>query len=76
MDLLAALFSQEIIVAQIELLLQYCNGFYNRQFITRKPANTALLTRLESLLHEYFNDAQRLASGLPTVQYVAGELNV
>ncbi|XZF12440.1 helix-turn-helix domain-containing protein [Chitinophagaceae bacterium MMS25-I14] len=69
-------YSQDIIVAQIELLLQYCNRFYNRQFITRKPANTAMLTRLESLLHDYFNDAERLASGLPTVQYVAGELNV
>ncbi|WCT14329.1 helix-turn-helix domain-containing protein [Mucilaginibacter jinjuensis] len=69
-------YSQDVIVAQIELLLQYCNRFYNRQFITRKPQNSEILTRLEKLLNNYFNDPERLSSGLPTVQYIADELHL
>lgn len=65
-------FSQDVIIAQIELLLQYSNRFYNRQFITRKPANNDLLVRLENLLTAYFNNS----SGLPTVQFISEQLNV
>lgn len=65
-------FSQNVIIAQIELLLQYSNRFYNRQFITRKPANNDMLVRLENLLTDYFNNV----SGLPTVQYISEQLNV
>lgn len=66
-------FSQDVMVSQIELMLNYCNRFYNRQFITRKNANSDLLVKLEEVLSHYF-DAQQ--SGLPTVKYVAGQLNV
>jgi AraC-like DNA-binding protein len=69
-------FSQDVVIAQIELLLQYCNRFYNRQFITRKIANDEILIRLENLLTDYFNNEKILVSGLPTVQYVSGQLNV
>lgn len=69
-------FSQDVIIAQIELLLQYSNRFYNRQFITRKPANDEILIRLETLLNDYFKNGKNLVSGLPTVQQVATELNV
>ncbi len=69
-------FSQDVIIAQIELLLQYCNRFYNRQFITRKPANTAILQRLEDLLQDYINSEEKMEQGIPTVQYVASQLNV
>lgn len=65
-------FSQDVIIAQIELLLQYSNRFYNRQFITRKPANDDILIRLENLLTDYFNNV----SGLPTVQFISEQLNV
>ncbi|HWV72396.1 MAG TPA: AraC family transcriptional regulator [Pseudosphingobacterium sp.] len=65
-------FSQDVIIAQIELLLQYSNRFYNRQFITRKPANDDILVRLENLLTDYFNNV----SVLPTVQYISEQLNV
>ena len=47
-------FSQDVMISHIELLLNYCNRFYNRQFITRKNANNTLLTKLETLLSEYF----------------------
>ncbi|RDC56310.1 AraC family transcriptional regulator [Pedobacter chinensis] len=69
-------FSQDVIIAQIELLLQYSNRFYNRQFITRKPANEEILIRLENLLNNYFNDEKMLVSGLPPVQQIAEQLNV
>jgi AraC-like DNA-binding protein len=67
--------SQGIIITQIELLLNYINRFYNRQFITRKKVNTDLLTRLEDLLASYFNSDQATTNGLPTVEYVAAQLN-
>jgi len=69
-------FSQDVMIAQIELLLQYSNRFYARQFITRKVANDEILIRLENLLDQYFNDQELLRNGLPTVQYVAAKLNV
>jgi AraC family transcriptional regulator, transcriptional activator of pobA len=69
-------FSQSIIISQIETLLNYSERFYQRQFITRKITNHKLLDRLEELLAGYFNNEDLLAKGLPSVQYVAGELNV
>jgi AraC family transcriptional regulator, transcriptional activator of pobA len=69
-------FSQTVMIAQIELLLQYCNRFYNRQFITRKSANDDILIRLESLLTDYFNDEEKLQSGVPSVQLISEKLNV
>ncbi|MEO8413687.1 MAG: helix-turn-helix transcriptional regulator [Ginsengibacter sp.] len=69
-------FSQDIIIAQLELLLNYADRFYNRQFITRKIANHDILNRLEDILAEYFNGDLLLQKGLPTVQYVAETLNV
>jgi len=68
--------TQEIIVAQIDLLLSYCNRFYERQFITRRPANRELLIKMENLLNDYFNDEKSLKEGLPTVEYFAGQLNL
>jgi len=69
-------FSQDVIVAQLELLLIYAERFYNRQFITRKITNHQMLSRLEDLLAAYFNGDALAAKGLPTVQYIADELNV
>ena len=69
-------FSQDVIVSQIELLLNYCNRFYNRQFITRKSAPNGLLAQLEILLAEYFSSGLVQEKGLPTVQYISGRLNV
>jgi len=69
-------FSQDIIIAQLELLLNYADRFYHRQFITRKITNHALLDRLEDLLNNYFNSDILAKQGLPTVQYIAESLNV
>ncbi|MEO6151164.1 MAG: helix-turn-helix transcriptional regulator [Mucilaginibacter sp.] len=69
-------FSQDIIIAQLELLFNYADRFYHRQFITRKIINHDILNRLEDILTEYFNSDELAKRGLPNVQYVAGELNV
>ncbi|MGN6566543.1 MAG: helix-turn-helix domain-containing protein [Flavipsychrobacter sp.] len=69
-------FSQDIIIAQIELLLTYAERYYERQFITRKISNHKILNRLEELLEDYFNSDDLIRKGLPSVQYVATELNV
>jgi len=69
-------FSQNIIISQIETLLNYSERFYQRQFITRKITNHKILTRLEEILTAYFNSDRVIKNGLPTVEYVAGELNV
>ncbi|ABQ07691.1 helix-turn-helix domain-containing protein [Flavobacterium johnsoniae] len=69
-------FSQDVIIAQIELLLTYSERFYNRQFITRKINNHEILARLEKLLEEYFNNDSIIKKGIPTVQYIAENLNV
>jgi len=69
-------FSQDIIIAQLEVLLTYAERFYQRQFITRKMVNHQLLARLEDLLNNYFNGEEITTKGLPSVSYIAGEMNV
>jgi len=69
-------FSQDVVISQIELLLNYANRFYKRQFITRKAVHNDLLERLEELLNNYFNDDTLLRQGVPTVAYLAKELNL
>jgi AraC family transcriptional activator of pobA len=67
-------FSQDVLVSQIEVLLNYANRFYHRQFLTRRPAEHDLLTRFEELLTTYFARADE--QPLPTVQYFADALHV
>lgn len=69
-------FSQDIIIAQIEVLLTYSERFYQRQFITRKIANHQVLDRLEAILAAYFSSEALAQKGLPTVAYIAETLNV
>src|SRR5699024_4904309 len=68
-------FSQDIIISQIEVLLNYAERFYRRQFITRKKTNHKILGKLEELLTDYFN-SDTFEKGLPSVQYIAEHLNV
>ena len=58
-------FSQEVIIAQLELLLTYSKRFYERQFITRNITNHQILNRLEYQLENYFNNERLLSKGLP-----------
>jgi AraC family transcriptional activator of pobA len=70
------LFSQEVVVSQLELVLSYSKRFYHRQFITRKSGSNDLLSRVEELLNNYFTKEKALLRGLPSVQELASELNV
>ena len=66
--------SRRLLVTGIEMVLDYCLRFYDRQFITRQPANHDILTRFETLLNDYFTGDNARQNGLPTVKYCAGEL--
>lgn len=69
-------FSQDVIIAQLEVLFTYSQRFYERQFITRKITSSRILERLEVVLTEYFNDNDLVSKGLPTVKHVAEQINV
>ncbi|WP_256010272.1 helix-turn-helix domain-containing protein [Desertivirga xinjiangensis] len=69
-------FSQHVLVSQIELLLNYSNRFYNRQFITRKAINHDIVTSLDNLLNKYFEEDKSLQIGLPSVKYISRELKL
>ena len=63
-----------ILVNYIELALNFCQRFYNRQFTTRKIENSDILTRFEHLLRDYYDQKLQLTLGLPSVQYCADKL--
>ena len=69
-------FSQDVLIAQLELLLTYVQRFHQRQFLTRKASSHQLLDRLEDLLNAYFKDDERLSESVPTVTYLADALHV
>ena len=66
--------SQTLLVSNIELLLNYCTRYYDRQFITRKESNSHFLNKFERTMQEYFRDNQPGEGGLPTVGYLAEKL--
>lgn len=68
--------SKMLIISNIELLLNYCIRFYDRQFITRELANKDILVKFESLLSDYFESDLPQTSGIPTVAYFAEKLNL
>ena len=69
-------FSQDVLVSQIELLLNYSNRFYNRQFITRKAINHDIISSLDELLRAYYNEESSLKNGLPSVKYISMQLKL
>ncbi len=68
--------SKKLIASNIELLLNYCIRFYDRQFITRENPHKGILERFESLLNEFFQSEKPQNIGLPSVAYCASELNL
>jgi AraC-like DNA-binding protein len=68
--------SKTLIVSNIELLLNYCTRFYNRQFITRTHVNKDILIRFHALCYDYFKTGKSQLLGLPTVAYCAKRLNL
>ncbi|MDN5478773.1 MAG: helix-turn-helix transcriptional regulator [Chryseobacterium sp.] len=69
-------FSQELIAAQLELLLIYSERFYERQFFTRKKSSHELLERFDEVLSRYFDSGNLIESGIPSVKAIAGEMNI
>ncbi|MFN8576318.1 MAG: helix-turn-helix transcriptional regulator [Candidatus Sericytochromatia bacterium] len=63
--------SQTLIVSNLELLLNYCSRYYDRQFITRKNINSDILEKIENILLEYFKSDNLISNGLPTVKFLA-----
>lgn len=68
-------FSNDVILSSLELFLNYCNRYYGRQFITRSSYNKDVLSKLESLLKDYFNTDKAEQFGIPSVKYCAEQLN-
>ncbi|KFF04119.1 helix-turn-helix domain-containing protein [Flavobacterium reichenbachii] len=68
--------SKSIIANNIELMLNYCVRFYDRQFITRENINTDILSKFENLLNDYFQSENAQHIGLPTVGYFADLLHL
>ena len=68
--------SKKLIVSNVELFLNYCIRFYDRQFITRDIAHKGILERFEELLNDYYQSDQPQATGLLSVSYCANELHL
>jgi AraC-like DNA-binding protein len=68
--------SQTLIVSNIELLLNYCTRYYDRQFITRKHVNNDILEKVEKELQEYIQSSALSETGLPTVKYLADKVHL
>lgn len=68
--------SKKLIASNIELFLNYCQRFYDRQFITRSIENTGILERFEQLLIAYFTSRELTLHGLPTVAHFAEKLHL
>ncbi|PNW28728.1 helix-turn-helix domain-containing protein [Formosa algae] len=69
-------FSQNIITSQLELLLNYAERYYERQFITRKISNHQILIKLEHILDSHFNNSDTRINRMPTVTQIANDLNL
>ena len=66
--------SRRLISRNIELLLDYCMRFYERQFITRSESNKSVLVKFEALLDDYFQSDKPQTDGLPSVKYFADKV--
>lgn len=66
--------SQQLLTVLVELVLDYCQRFYDRQFITRHKVNSDVLTRLEKALNVYFDSGRAVNEGVPTVKAMASEM--
>ncbi|AZA92791.1 Methylphosphotriester-DNA--protein-cysteine S-methyltransferase [Chryseobacterium nakagawai] len=67
--------SKKVITSNIELFLNHCDRFYDRQFITRENINKGTLEKFEELLNNYFSSEKPNTVGLPSVAYCADELH-
>lgn len=68
--------TQKLIISNIELLLDYCTRYYDRQFYVRTNLNQDLVTKFENLLRDYFVSETSVDDGLPTVKYCGEQMNM
>eukprot|EP01133_Synstelium_polycarpum_P009300 gene9300-10906_t len=68
--------TQSLIISNLELLLNYCHRFYDRQFIMREKINKDIIQKFEAALKTYFSSENLIETGLPTVKYFASKLNL
>ncbi|MFK7926425.1 MAG: helix-turn-helix domain-containing protein [Bacteroidia bacterium] len=68
--------SKKLIVSNIELFMNYCERFYDRQFITRDNVNRGILEKFEEQLNGYYSDHKAQEIGLPSVAYIANQLHL
>ncbi len=68
--------SQKLIVSNIELMLDYCTRFYDRQFYTRENLNKDIISKFETVLKNYYNAGKPMETGVPSVKYCGSELNL
>jgi len=68
--------SQTLIISNLELLLNYCVRFYDRQFYTRTNLNKDLVSEFEEVLKAWYKSDKQLESGIPSVKYCAAEMNI
>lgn len=69
-------YSKELIITYLEALLKYAIRFYKRQFLNRKVMNESLMGQFTEMLDTYFENKEQLKNGLPTVEWMANNLNV
>lgn len=67
-------FSKSLIISNIEVLLNYCMRFYERQFITREELNNTTLSRFDGLIDDYLESGLAVSEGIPTVKYFADKI--
>ncbi|MDE6513148.1 MAG: helix-turn-helix domain-containing protein [Muribaculaceae bacterium] len=65
-----------IIVGFIHLMLNFCQRFYDRQFLTRKPQTSDIVARFHQILKDYYSAQRQMQHGIPTLQYIADKLNL
>lgn len=68
--------SQKLIISNIELMLDYCTRFYDRQFYTRENLNVDIVSKFENLMKAYYASGKAMELGIPTVKYCGDELNM
>ena len=69
-------YSKNILISQLELLLNYSDRYYSRQFETRKKSNQHIITQFETMLSDYFNEENLILKGVPSVAYFSDLLHV
>ena len=68
--------SQKLIVSSIELLLDYCSRYYDRQFFTRTNLNKDMISEFSAVIKAYYKEGSQFDLGLPSVKYCANQLNL